>query len=493
MENKNCQQGFKIREGQGMKTNYKANLTPQFHLLSKDMLREIHGASMHILEQTGVGVEGSEAIKLLKDAGAIVGKDGIVRIPSHIVEEAIRTAPKSVTLYHRDRKEKMVLEGSNFYYGTGSDCPFTYDFETGEKRRTTKQDTTNFAILADYLKNIHFVMSMANCQDVPAEARYKQEFEAMAMHTTKPICFTAEKIEDVKKIVKAAAVIAGGMDQLRAYPFIINYNEPISPLMNPQEAVEKILFCAEERIPIIHSSGVSGGATGPVTLAGCVAQANAEVLSGLSIHQLKGKGAPFVYGSTITILDMSTSNFTHGSPEHFLMSIARAEMAHAYGLPVFGVGGRTDSKCLDVQAGMEYAFSAFLEALCGAGMIHDVGYTSTGLVSSHEMLIMGNEMIGMIHRIMRGISVTSETLAEDVIHEVGPGGEFLTHPHTLENLRKEFWFPEFMNRDNLSTWEEKGKPHLADKLKEKAKWILKEHRPSPLPEQIIKKISEILA
>jgi trimethylamine--corrinoid protein Co-methyltransferase len=475
-----------------MKTNYQVNMTPQFHLLTDSMIREIHAATLHVLEETGVKVESEQALALLKKAGALTQANGIVRIPSPIVEEAIRTAPKSVTIHHRDRKGKMVLDCNRVYFGTGSDCPFTYDLKTGERRRTTRQDTADFAVLADYLKNIHFVMSMGNCQDVPPEACYRQEFEAMVTHTTKPICFTVQSIEDLKKILKAAAVIAGGVEELRLYPFCVLYNEPISPLTNPRESVEKLLHCAETGIPIIYSPGMSAGGTGPVTLAGSVAQANAEILSGLVIHQLKAKGSPFIYGATITILDMSTGNFTHGTPEHFLMSVARAELAHSYGLPIFGVGGRTDSNSLDLQTGIEYALSAFLEVLSGAGMIHDVGYISTGLVSSHEMVIMGNEIAGMIERIMRGITVTPETLAEKVIWEVGPGGQYVTHEHTLNHFRKEFWTPEFMNRDNLYSWEHKEKPQLADKLKAKAQWILKEHQPSPLAADVLKEISEIL-
>jgi trimethylamine--corrinoid protein Co-methyltransferase len=475
-----------------MKANDQVNLTPQFHLFTESQIRDIHFATLHILEETGVRVDEEEAVGLLKDAGAKVEVHGLVRIPPYLVEEAIRTAPKSVTLFHRDRKGKMVLEGNRVYFGTGSDCPYTYDLETNERRRTRKQDTADFAVLADYLPNIHFVMSMGNCNDVPPDACYLDEFEAMVTHTTKPICFTVEKIGDTKKILEAAAVIAGGAEELQAYPFCILYDEPISPLTHPPDTLKKLLYCAETRIPIIYAAGVSAGGTGPATLAGCVAQANAEVLSGLVIHQLKANGAPFVYGATITILDMSTTNFTHGSPEHFLMSTARAEMAHSYNLPIFGVGGRTDSKMTDVQAGMEYALSAFLEALCGANMVHDVGYTSTGLVSSHEMLIMGNELIGMIGRIMEGITVSPETLAEDVIREVGPGGHYLTHEHTLKHFKREFWFPELMNRDAINYWEDKGRPELVNRLRAKAKWILKEHRPSPLPDDVLKKISNIL-
>jgi trimethylamine--corrinoid protein Co-methyltransferase len=475
-----------------MKSNNQVNLSPQFHLFAESQIRDIHLSTLHVLEETGVRVDEEEALDLLRGAGARVQGNRIVRIPPHLVEEAIRTAPETVTLYHRDRKGKMVLEGYRSYFGTDSGCPFTYDLEIGEKRRTKKQDTEDFALLADFLPNIDFVMSMGNCNDFPPESCHRLEFKGMVTNTTKPICFTAESLEDTKRIYKAAAIIAGGMDEFKASPFCILYDEPQAPLCHPKDAVRKLLYCAEERLPIVYATGVAAGGTGPATLAGAVVQANAEELSGLVIHQLKAKGAPFVYGCTITILDMSTANYTHGCPEQFLMNTVRAEMAHFYNIPMFGVGGRTDSKCPDLQAGIEYTLSAFLETLCGAGMIHDVGYTSTGLVSSHEMLIMANEMIGMIKRIMRGITISPETLAEEVIQEVGPGGEYLTHKHTLKHFRKEFWVPEFMNRDNMNLWEEKGAPQLNLQLKEKAKRILQDHIPSQLPEDVLRMISEIL-
>ncbi|MBW1712423.1 MAG: trimethylamine methyltransferase family protein [Deltaproteobacteria bacterium] len=476
-----------------MEKNDSANLGPHFRLLTEAQIQDLHLATLHVLEQTGVRVEGKEALDLLQGAGAKVEPNGIVRLPPQLVEQAISTAPQTVTLYHRDQQGEMVLEGRRFYFGTGSGCPFTYDLDSGELRRTIKKDTEKFARLADFLPNIDFVMSMGNCSDVPSQAVYWQEFQGMVTQTTKPICFTAETLEDVKRIYEASAVIAGDMDRFRAHPFAILYDEPQAPLCHPRPAVEKLLYCAQARLPVVYAAGVAAGGTGPATLAGAVVQANAEELSGLVIHQLRAQGAPFVYGCTVTILDMATSNYTHGCPEQFVMNTARAELAHFYDLPIFGVGGRTDSKAADVQAGIEYALSAFLEVLCGAGMIHDVGYLGTGLVSSYEMTVLADELAGMIKRIKRGIDINPETLAEEVIGQVGPGGQYLTHDHTRRHFRKEFWFPEFMNRDNLALWQEKGRPELNRRLNQKAKEILKEHQPPQLPEDVLEKISKILS
>ncbi len=475
-----------------MHSNSQINLTPQFSLLTENQIKDLHFATIHVLEETGVRVDNEEALEMLRLAGAKISAKNIVRIPAYLVEEAIASAPSTVTLYHRDNSKKMVLENNRFYFGTGSGCPFAYDIDTGELRRSKKHDTEAHAIIADFLTNIDFVMSMGNCNDVPTETIYLHEFEGMVTNTTKPLCFTAETLKDTKKIYEAAAIVSGGMDKFKAHPFAILYDEPQAPLCHPDQAVKKLLYCAEAQLPIIYAAGVSAGGTGPVTLAGAVVQANAEELSGLVMHQLKKRRSPFVYGCTVTILDMATTNYTHGCPEQFIMNTARAELAHFYNLPLFGVGGRTDSKEPDFQAGAEYALSAFIETLCGAGMIHDVGYLATGMVSSYEMVIMVNDLIGMIKRIMRSFSINSETLAEEVIHKVGPGGEYLTQEHTRKHFRRELWFPEFMNRDNLNRWKEKGQPKLIERLNEKAKKILREHKPTPLPSDILEKISKSL-
>lgn len=475
-----------------MSMNTTARFFPKRRLLTEDQIANLHKSTLRVLESTGIKIENEEAQSLLQSAGATVLQNNIVKIPPHLVESSIETAPKSVTLFHRDRKDKMALEGYNTWFGTGSGCPFTYDLNTNELRRTRKVDTENFSIISDYLQNIDFVMSMGNCSDMPETSCHRCEFEAMVTNTSKPICFTAETLEDTKKIYQAAELIAGGVEQFIKYPFCILYNEPQAPLCHPREATNKLLFCAEKKFPIIYAAGVAAGGTGPATLAGSIVQANAEELSGLVIHQLKSAGSPFVYGCTVTILDMETANYTHGCPEQFLMNTARAEIAHSYGLPIFGVGGRTDAKSLDVQTGIEFALSALFEVLCGAGMIHDVGFLGTGLISSYEMLVLTDELIGMIRRIMRGIDINSDTLAEEIIQQVGPGGQYLTHPHTFANFREQFWFPTLFNRDNVSLWREKGKQDLVRTLNKRAKKILEEHKPIPLTDLVLNKIAKIL-
>ncbi|GAH85317.1 unnamed protein product, partial [marine sediment metagenome] len=244
----------------------------------------------------------------------------------------------------------MQLEGRNTYFGTGSDCPSTIDPETGEHRSSSKADVARTARLVDGLENYDFFMSMGIASDASRVTSYVHQFDAMVRNTSKPLVFTANNTADMKDIMDlAAVVIDGGRSELKAKPRYILYNEPISPLLHSPDGVDKLLFAAEHNIPVIYIASPMMGGTAPVTMAGCIAQANAESLSGLVIHQLKKPGAPFVYGADATILDMKTMIFSYGCPELQLMDVAFAGLARKYELPLFCIGGATDSKVVDAQ------------------------------------------------------------------------------------------------------------------------------------------------
>ena len=235
------------------------------------------------------------------------------------------------------------------------------------------------------------------------------------------------------------------------------------------------------------------GATAPATLASVLVVNNAEVLSGLVISQLRQKGAPFIVGGLPTLLDMQTAIFTYGAPEMHMNSAALAEIAHHYRLPMFGTAGCSDAKVMDEQAAIESAFSCLMSALSGANLVHDVGYLEYGLTASYEMMVMTNEIIAMVKRIMRGIEVNDESLALDVIDKVGPGGNFLQEKHTLQHFRKEHWHPELMDRSNYEKWMQDGRKTLGQRASEKVKQILAEYHPKPLSPEQLSQIDAIIA
>jgi len=463
--------------------------TPEFKVLTKSQCQRIHSGALEVLERVGVKVFHQGALSMLKDAGAWV--DGnIARIPSFMVEEAIRSAPKKIIIYDRDGKPSMKLEGTNSYYGTGSDCPNILDSFTGEIRRFTQEDIGKAVLIADALPNIDFIMSLGLISDKPVETTDLYQFQEMVFNSKKPIVFTCHDLRGNKDILEMASIVADTKQELVQNPFIIHYIEPSSPLRHSKEAVDKLLFSSEAGIPLIYTPCPSGGATAPVTLAGNIVLTLAESLSGVVISQLKRKGAPVIIGGVITVMDMRTTAYCYGAAEFHILSAALAEMSQFLGLPMFGTAGCSDSKCLDSQAAIEATLSIALQGLSGANLIHDVGYIGSGLIGSFDMLVMSDEIIGMAKRFMRGIPTTKEDLAVDLIHKVGPGGSYLAEEHTVKHFRTEHWYPRLMDRSDYAKWCSEGGKTLAQRTNEMVKEILEEYKPSPLEE---KKQEEIMA
>jgi trimethylamine--corrinoid protein Co-methyltransferase len=233
------------------------------------------------------------------------------------------------------------------------------------------------------------------------------------------------------------------------------------------------------------------GGTSPVTMAGGLALGNAEVLSSMVIHQLKRPGAPFVYGSGLHHLDMKTTISVYSAPEFELARVAVAEMGRFYNLPTWGYAGHSDSCAMDEQAAADAAFSVLTSLLAGSNLVHDVGYLEAGLMTSPEMIVFTAEMIEMMRRFMGGVALDAESLALDVIHSVGPGGEFLSTDHTMRHFR-DFWEPMLVSRQRVEDWVEAGSRRLGDRLRERTVAILDEHEPEPLPGDVHQEIERIL-
>lgn len=477
-----------------IKSSYTTYATPRFRILSDDQIHEIHLASLEVLERTGVEVLDDEAVELLRSAGARVSNDGKrVRIPSYLVEAALRTAPKRVTLCSRNGERTVPLEDKKVFFGTGSDTPFILDSFTGERRRSKLQDMINAAIIADYLANIDFHMGLGLPEDVPAETVDRHQFRAMLLNTKKPLVFTAHDEVGLSDIIEMAAVAMGSREQLRQKPLICLYAEPTTPLCHSQTAVRKLLLAAKEMIPVVYTPAPMSGATAPATMAGTLTVSNAESLSGLVIGQLAQKGAPAIIGGSISIMDMRRGINCHGAPEQHLLSAALASIAHYYGIPMFGAAGRTDSKVVDEQAAIESALSCLTTAFAGANLVHDVGYVGSGLTCSYDMLVMSDEIIAMVKRIMEGIEVTPDTLALDVIDKVGPGGNFLLQQHTRNYFKKEHWIPELIDRNTYDKWVQLGSKTLGQRVNEKVKRILSEYLPEPLAKEQVSEIDAVIA
>lgn len=474
-----------------METGLSNRCTPRFRLLDESQILRIHHAALRILDEVGVRINLSRATDFLAGHGARVRKGNIVEIPPFMVEDAIRSAPSNVTLFNRKKEPVMELGGRRIYFGTGTDLPKTVDLAAREIRDTKADDVIASTIISDAMPNIDFIASYGLPRDIPPGLHYIRCFQLEVENSVKPIFFTAGSLEDLKVILEMASSVAGSREELARRPFLIHYSEPTSPLTHSEEAVSKLLCCAESRVPINYTPALLAGSTGPVTLAGALSVAVAEALSGLVIHQLANRGAPIITGVVATGMDMLRATVSYTAPEFRLTHSAYADIFHYYDLPIWGTAGCSDSQFPDLQAGAEYGFTVLNAALDGCNLIHDCGYIGQGYVASPEMIVFADEVISFVKRYMRGFAIDNEHLAVDVIKKVGPGGHFLGEKHTLDHFMQEHWRPALFNRENLPNWIKKGKKTVDQKLIEKALEILKSHRPEPLPQTIQNEIERI--
>ncbi len=472
-----------------MGEKYRLNI-PRLNVLSREKLKLIHHSTLEVLRRTGVAVKEPEALEILKKGGCDVSGER-VRIPENLVEWAFEKTPPRVVMSDRNGKPSMFLEENNTYFGTGSDTPNVIDPYTGDRRFAVLKDIENVSKVVDYLAEMSFMMCSGIASDVNHEISDIYHFSAMVNYTEKPLVFTSWSLENLKTIIEMAEVVAGGKEELKNSPFIALYTEPISPLTLAKESTQKLMYMAEKSLPVVFTPCVITGATGPVTIAGGLVQANAEILAGYVLANLIKEGTPFIYGGGVMAMDMSTSVACYASAEFMMATSALTDMARYYKLPMFSFAGCSDSNIYDHQAALEGALWILMSSLNGGNLVHDVGYINSGLTTSFEQLVVSNEIIGMVRRITQGFEINEETMGLDLIDEVGPGGEYLTSEHTLKHF-KENWYPELLSRSPYEKWQEEGEKDLKTRSNEKAKDILENYTPKPLEEGIKNELSKIL-
>ncbi len=462
-----------------------------FEILGAAAREAIGGAALDILDGTGCKVENQRGLELLAKAGARV--DGSrVRLGAELVERALSSAPGNVTIADREGGPAMELGGRRVYFGTGSDCVYTRDLESGERRKARRADIVDFARVSEKLENVSFVMSMALPEDVPGKRLDVEEFAAMLLATRKPITFTALSIAGLDRIWRMSAAAAPGEAEHAARPHLVLYAEPVSPLVHIGLSVEKLLYSAEKGLPVAYSPGSMGGGTIPITCAGAVALSVAEILSGLVIHQLARPGAPFVFGGAIGVLDMSTTVNAYGPPEAAQWGTALVEMGRHYGLPTWSTAGCSDSKLFDGQAAAESALMISWAALGGANLVHDVGYLESGMTSSLPMLVASDELISVVKRMAGRVHLDRESLAVEAVERVGPGGNFLEDEHTLEHFRREHWFASLADRDNFDGWQARGGTDYAERCRARCRELLAGPHEGGAGEETARRVSAIL-
>jgi len=446
-------------------------------------------ASLEILDRVGVRLYLPEAVELLKKAGARVEDGNRVYVRANLVEEMLPSVPREVTLFNREGKPAMRLGGDRSYYGPGSDCLNIIDHRSGVRRKALLQDVVEGATLCDHLPHIDYVMSMVLPSDVDGTIADRYQMEAMLAHSTKPIIYVTYETSGCRDAVEMAEAVMGGEETLRRTPSVACYINAVSGLRHNKEALEKLLFLASKNLPSLYIPSSTAAITSPVTPAGSVALDFAGVLVGLVLSQLKREGAPVIIpgmppGGTF---DMKTLVTSYCEPERTITTA----LSRRYGLPTFAIAGASEAKVFDQQAAAEAALSLAVETLAGSNIIHDLGYLESGLTFSFAQLLLGHEAVSWIKAFTKGYEITDETLALDLIAELGPDGDFLNSPHTLKHY-KERWYPDLFERASFEGWRSKGGKNLAERAKEKIDAILADHKPEPLPAKTRERLREIV-
>jgi trimethylamine---corrinoid protein Co-methyltransferase len=462
-----------------IRINDRANAGVQVERLSAAQVLTLHNASLEILMRTGVRLFYPEAVDLLKKAGASVSEGNRVRIPPGLVEKALTTVPKRITLYNRLGRPAIFAEDHRCYYGPGSDCLHIVDHRTGLRRDPVLNDVVEGVTLADALPYVDFAMSMFLPVDVDPQVSDRYQMEVMLNTTTKPIVYVTNEFSGTVDAVEMAEIVAGGAEALRLRPTIAHYINVTTGLRHNEEALQKLLFLAEKRLPMMYIPVSLGGTTGPITQPGGVAIINAGVLAGLVLSQLKCEGAPFMApGWGGSALDMKTLVSPYCTPNWG--STAQA-LAHTYRLPMFGLAGCSDSKVVDQQAAAEAALTLMSETLGGANLIHDLGYLESGLSGSLAQLVICNEIVSWIQACLAPTMIDAETVPLDLIDEIGPDGQWIDADHTRRHLREQ-WYPTVFDRGNFDQWQARGGKTLGARAADQVNKLLASHQTVPLPE-----------
>jgi trimethylamine--corrinoid protein Co-methyltransferase len=336
-------------------------------------------------------------------------------------------------------------------------------------------------------------MSLGLIDDVPHRLAPVYEFAEMIAGTGKPVLPWAYSTQNVSDIYRIALAVAGSEENLRHRPSMAFFATYQSPLIHTDEDLANTFWAVQRGIPVVFLGGSAAGSSSPVTGAGTLVITLAGALSGLAAIQLKSRGAPVCLGIVPAVMDLRTCRPAYGSPEMSLFSAAVVEVCRYLGLPFMGTAGASEAKVLDLQAAIESTVQVLLSGLSCTPLVHDLGFLDCADIGSLEMLVMNDEIVGMVRRILRGIEISEDALMLDLIDEIGPGGEYVSAVETARRCRAEVWVPRFMDRNAWLNWQAAGSLTMHDRIKLRLREILTHHEPPPLPAGVEKEIQAILA
>lgn len=447
-------------------------------VLDSQEMDEIHAAALRILEETGFSTNCAEIIELARSPG-LEEQDGVIRVKAAAVDRAFETVPRSFRLYNPSGKAFKEVGGGDPLFFSGHQAVFVHEYGSEEARPGCRDDVVRFTRVANALPDIDGIGTPVYPQDVPRHAALVHAMERMLLYAEKPLFFAPERRDDFETICSVARTATGTTD-LGERPFLIAQPSPISPLFWVEGSAQCILSAVREGIPCVSLTQIIPGMSGPVTLAGTLALHHAEFLIALVVMQLVNPGTPVIYPGAWVTFDMAGGGIDIGAPEKYLLSIASAQMARYARVPCMAAGPDTNAHLLDIQNGIEKAFSGIADALSGTDILVNSGMFSNALTVSLEQLVVDAEIASLIRRMIRGVGAGADAIALEIIKRVGIKGEFLTDPHTAQHFREELWDTRgsILQRDKVDKWKAAGAKSVEERAHERAARILAE---SPRP------------
>jgi len=477
-----------------MSKNIKSITNPKLRLevLSQDDVKQIHDATLQIIEKVGVRFPSKRALEVWADNGAEIDYDKmVVRAKPALIEQALDSCPPFYTLAARDPQQDLTLDGNHVYVGTDGCGVEVIDIHTGVKRTSELQDVADISRIADATEEVAFHWVPVSAQDKPHQTRGLHEIKTIWGNSTKHV--QTESIyneHEARAAIEMASLIAGGREQLRKRPVLSLMQCTASPLGHDGGSLDAALLAAEAGIPTGFMTMAACLTTGPATMAGNLAVGNAEVIAATAMLQLAHPGAPVFYAAAQTASDLRNGAYTGGGPEDFLFGAATNVLADYYNIPLSMGSFATGAKEPNWQAGIENSLSTFMASIVMSDMLLGLGFLHGSRIWSFAEMMLDAEIFSIIHKMMQGIPVNDETLALDAIAAVGPGGNFLSQKHTRNHMR-DLFLPQFMDRRPYTEWETK-KDDARDWALNKARKLLAEHQPDPLDEKLAAELERII-
>lgn len=478
------------KKGGSMRPNSITNQSVQYRVWSDAQCALVVDSAYRILGRTGCHVKNENARKLLKESGCVVEKE-IVKIPCSLLQWAVNRAPSAITIYDRNGEPAMKLSPYHVYYGPAITCTQMVDFQTGERRRGTKKDAGDVALLIDTLPNIAWASALVSISDVCESVADISEIHVLLQHTRKPVMYWAKNIKNLEYEFKMFEAVAGGENVYQAKPFGVNLICPMDPLVHTEDGMEQVMFMAKKNSPSVYIAGIGFGLSGPMTLAGSISVGLADTLVGLVVGQLTNPGSPFIVSKFNDNVDMKTVSLSHSRPELVIAQCATSDVFRYLNLPFCSNFGSTDSGIFDEISTFDKTIQLYSCMLSGTNMSFAIGAYEAGKLSKLEDFVLCNEMIEFIKTLVKGIEINEDTLAEDAINEVGPGGEFITSDHTIEHIR-DFHTPDLMLPITYDQRNKSDKRGMEGRVKDRIEEILLSGIKHPLPGETIARLDKIM-